>query len=233
MAAVATALGVLSALASAGGALMGAQRNKQNERDLLAQRSDLDRELYTGALDSVGAQAYLKEARRVNEHNLQAIDNGIAAGGYTAENALAAKQRLNESYDSDVANLLQQKEANRRGYFRDRMYLNNQINNQRAQQAQNWMTLASNVAGAASNLGQAYLDNGDKLLPESTPATTDADAAAKAAATAQVQPQPAEAPAAPAAPAEPQVKSELVKFNPDEETEEERLRKLVGANGGR
>lgn len=209
---------------------MGAQRNKQNERDLLAQRSDIDRELYTGALDSVGAQAYLKEARRVNEHNLQAIDNGIASGGYTAENALAAKQRLNESYDSNVANLLQQKEANRRGYFRDRMYLNNQINNQRAQQAQNWMTLASNVANAAGTLGEAYLESGNKLLPENAPASTDADAAAKAAATEQVQMQ---APEAPAAPAEPQVKRELVKFNPDEETEEERLRELVGANGGR
>ena len=170
MAAISTALGIASLLASAGGSALAAKRNKQAERDLLAQRSDVDRELYTGALDSVGAKAYLKELDRQAQRNLQAVDNGVISGGQTAENALAQKQRLNETTSEAIDNLLVNKENQKRGYFRDKMVLTGAINENRAQQAQNWMTLAGNIANTAQNLGSEYLDSNEAYIdPDNGP----------------------------------------------------------------
>ena len=207
---------------------MAAKENKKTERSLLADRSDIDRELRTSALDSIGAQAYLKQMDRNREKAMAGIDNGIISGGATAENALAQKQKLNEQYDNAEQNFLINKDNQKRGWLYDRRQLDYALQRNNAQRAQNWVNIASNTANAIGNLGEAYLDSGDKLLPDAAPAATDADAAAKAAATEQIQMQQ---PEATATPAEPQIQRELVKLAPEDELEEERLRNLTGKQG--
>ena len=158
MAAITATAAILGALANAGGALAAYKKNKENENDLLAQRSDIDRELATSAMDNIATQAYFKQMDRNREKAMAGIDNGIIAGGATAENALAQKQKLNESFDNAAQNFLINKENQKRGWLYDRRGLTREINANRAQQAQNWVTTASNVANAVGNLGEAYLD---------------------------------------------------------------------------
>lgn len=161
---VASIMAILGGLASAGGAAASESRNKQTEDSLLGQKSDLDREYYESALDDPGSQAYLKELDRISRDNVRGIENSVVSTGSTAENRLAQMNKANEVVDKAVSGLLQKEENRNERYFAQRNNVNAQLGNLRAQQAQNWMNIASNVAKSAGALGEAYLDDGGPLL---------------------------------------------------------------------
>ena len=157
---VATALALLGAAASAGGSIAAMGRNKQTENSLLGQKSDLDTEYYLGLLEDPGYKSYIKELDRQSRESLRGIDNSVVSSGATAENALAQKARSNELVDNAVGRAIQREEQNKKYYFSARNQLGNQLGTLRAQQAQNWMNIASNVAKSAGALGESYLDDG-------------------------------------------------------------------------
>lgn len=161
---VASIMAILGGLASAGGAVASASRNKKTEDSLLGQKSDLDREYYEGVLDDPGSQAYLKEIERISRDNVRGIENSVVSTGSTAENRLAQMNDANEVVDKAVSGLLQKEENRNERYFAQRNNVNAQLGNLRAQQAQNWMNIAQNVAKSAGALGEAYLDDGGSLL---------------------------------------------------------------------
>ena len=159
-----TLLALLGAAASAGGSIAAMQRNRQTENDLLGQRSDIERELYEGALEGAGARAYLKELDRGARANMRGIENSVVSTGSTSENRLAQMNSVNELVDKAAGNLLQREEADRRYLFGQRSNANTQLGNLRAEQAQNWMNIAQNVAKTAGALGETYLDSDSPLL---------------------------------------------------------------------
>lgn len=161
---VASIMAILGGLASAGGAAASASRNRQTEDSLLGEKSDLDREYYESVLDDPGSQAYLKELDRISRDNVRGIENSVVSTGSTSENRLAEINKANEIVDKAYGNLLQKEQDRQMNYFRLRNGLNRQIANERAQQAQNWMNIAQNVAKSAGALGEAYLDDGGPLL---------------------------------------------------------------------
>lgn len=156
---VASIMAILGGLASAGGAAASASRNKKAEDSLLGQKSDLDREYYEGVLDDPGSKAYLKEIERISSDNVRGIENSVVSTGSTAENRLAQMNKANEVVDKAVSGLLQKEENRNERYFAQRNNVNAQLGNLRAQQAQNWMNIAQNVAKSAGALGEAYLDD--------------------------------------------------------------------------
>lgn len=158
MAAISSILAALGLAASAAGSVMGGIQNKKNENSLLGQKSDLDTQYYQGALENVGAKAYLRRLEEINKDNIDSINNAAVSNGSTVENSLAQKQAANETMSNAIGSLLQQEEARRQGYFQQRAGIEGQLSANRAQRAQNWVTLAGNVANAAGNLGEAYLD---------------------------------------------------------------------------
>jgi len=140
-------------------AIQAARLQKRNEEALLAQRSEIDRELYQGALENTGARAYLKRLDEQRADALKGVDNATVATGATAENVLAKKDALNRAEGDAIGNLLIQEEARKRGYIQDKTVLTNAQMQMRNQQAQNWMTTASNVSESFGSLAEAYLDN--------------------------------------------------------------------------
>lgn len=159
-----TLLALLGAAASAGGSIAAMGRNREAQNDILGQRSDIDRELYEGALEGAGARAYLKELDRGARANMRGIENSVVSTGSTSENRLAQMNSVNELVDKAAGNLLQREEADRRYWFGQRSNVNARLGNIRAQQAQNWMNIAQNVAKTAGTLGEAYLDSDGTLL---------------------------------------------------------------------
>lgn len=145
-------------------AIQAAKLQKQNEAALLAQRSEIDRELYQGALENTGARAYLKRLDEQRADALKGVDNATVATGATAENVLAKKDSLNRAEGDAIGNLLIQEEARKRGYIQDKAALTTAQMQMRNQQAQNWMTTSSNVSESFGNLAEAYLDNGKNFI---------------------------------------------------------------------
>lgn len=155
---------IASLAATAGGGIMSGIQKKKNDSLLRAQKSDLDSEYYEGALESAGAKAYLKRLDEIAGDNLQALDNGAVRTGATVENSLAAKNQQNEVTSNAINNLLGQEEQKKQGYFRDRLAISAQQQQNNSEAAQNWVQMAGNIANSVGTLGEAYLNDGAKMV---------------------------------------------------------------------
>lgn len=162
---IALIAGLASAATSAIGAGINAHQNaKANslaEENYNKTRERLLTDMYANPLDSVANKALLSQMDRRLDKQEKAIQNQVAAGGATFENALAAKQASNEAMADVVSGIMQGEQA-RQDMFRNQLL---DIDSQRTaqqiaakqQSGQNWMGLFNNLAGGLTTYGATLL----------------------------------------------------------------------------
>ena len=166
---LAAILAGIGAAASAGGSIAAMGRNREEEDSLLGEKSDLQTRKNLGLLEVPGYRAAMAEMDRTNRKNLLGIDNSAVSSGATAENKLAQKNAANEVMANAVGRAIQKEDENQKYFFSANNSLNRRLGELRAQQAQNWMNIANNVAQSAGTLGASYLEDGVGGGGSSTP----------------------------------------------------------------
>lgn len=155
-------------LAATGGAIgSAANRSKAKKTmgawyDYAEGFANTQRNLST--FDTPGGKSLLKIAGRNYADNLDALNNQMAAGGATMENALAARQSLNENRDKVNMQVLQADQKRKDAW--DNQLLN--LKGQRAeyaagnymQAAQDWSQWGGQMAGSLLSLGSSGLLGG-------------------------------------------------------------------------
>lgn len=161
---------IVSGLIAAGSAGMSAYNRAKADRERQANyenaRSYLNSLYYRDPLSTVGNQALLKTVRQNHADEIDAVQNRMAAGGGTMENALAARQASNEGLDKVYNQLLMGEDARRDRIDQQRLALDQQnsaaIQGSYRQAAQDWQAWGAQTAGAVMSYGTAnLLDNVD------------------------------------------------------------------------
>ena len=159
--------GIAAASATAGGIGSALNRKRAREEELrnYTQAKDyLNSMYYRDPLSMVGNRSLLKAARQNYAEGLDAINNRIAAGGGTMENALAARKSANEGMDKLYGQLLMGEDARRDRIAAQRMQLDSQhssaVQNGYMQAAQDWQNWGSQMANAAMSYGSTQLLGG-------------------------------------------------------------------------
>lgn len=156
--------GLAAATGAAGGAI-----NRKKGRDRQSAYYDyaedmLRSQYYEDPFSTIGGRSLVKYAKQNAADAQEAIDNRMAAGGATFENALAARQANNENLDKVGIQLLQADETRRRGVQRDMLSLAGQRANAETnsyyQAAQDWNQWGQQTAGAFMSLGATDLLGG-------------------------------------------------------------------------
>ena len=153
----------VSAIGKVINAAKNAEANALAEENYSKTRERLLTDMHTNPLDLVANKALLSQMdRRLNKQE-EAIANRAASGGATFENVLAAKQAGNEAMADAVSGIVQGEQA-RQDAFRNQLFdIESRRTGQQiaAKQAagQNWLGLASGVAGSLNTLGGTMLEN--------------------------------------------------------------------------
>ena len=121
-------------------------------------------EQYNSIFDSPYGRSLLKLQDVRDKKALDALDNQMAAGGGTMENALAARQSVNEGRDRVHSQLLQYDDRNRRAWKEKELDIagqraNFEMNNYR-QAAEDWNQWGGQMANAGMSLMNAGLLSG-------------------------------------------------------------------------
>lgn len=157
-------MAAISAASAIGGGVASSRQNRKNQQLLDARNDELLMEQYQGVLDDPGSRAYLNTLSENLRDSITGIENSAVATGATHENTLASKESANKVVSDAMAGLLQREDAKRQGIIQQRNQLAGQQAGLNMQNAQNWASVAGNVASAASNLGMAYMSNNAKLF---------------------------------------------------------------------
>lgn len=155
----------IAAAASTAGAVGAASKRKQAQNEELRNYQNakdfLNSQYYRDPLTTSGNLSLLKMARQNHKDSLDAIQNRMAAGGGTMENALAARQANNESLDKIYGQLLLGEDARRDRIANQQLQLDAQhsgnVQTGYYQDAQNWQAWGSQVANAALSYGSSNL----------------------------------------------------------------------------
>ena len=162
---------IASALVAAGSAGMSAyNRNKAKDEELRAYkdaRDFLNSQYYRDPLTTVGNRSLLKAASERYEKNLDAINNRMAAGGGTMENALAARQSNNEGMSRLYGQLLQGEDARRDRINAQKLQLDQNhssaVQANYRQAAQDWQQWGAQTSSALMSYGSASLLGGSEI----------------------------------------------------------------------
>lgn len=157
-------MAAISAASAIGGGIASSRQNKNNQQLLDARNDELIKEQYQGVLDDPGSQAYLRTLSENLRDSITGVENSAVSTGATHENTLAAKESANRVMSDAMAGLLQREDAKKQNIIQQRGQLSGQQMGLNMQNAQNWASVAGNVASAASNLGMAYMGNNAKLF---------------------------------------------------------------------
>lgn len=160
---------IVSGLIAAGSAGMSAYNRAKADRERQANyenaKSYLNSLYYRDPLSTVGNQSLLKTVRQNHADEIDAIQNRMAAGGGTMENALAARQASNEGLDKVYSQLLMGEDARRDRIDQQRLALDQQnsaaIQNSYRQAAQDWQAWGAQTAGAMLSYGSSNLLGGE------------------------------------------------------------------------
>lgn len=156
---------IVSGLIAAGSAGLSAynraQERKREENDYNQFRSYLDSLYYRDPLSTVSNQALLKGVRQNHADEIDAVQNRMAAGGGTMENALAARQASNEGLDKVQTQLLLGDDARRDRIAQQKLALDQQhslnVRSSYRQAAQDWQSWGAQTAGAMMSYGSSDL----------------------------------------------------------------------------
>lgn len=175
------AAGVIGAAGAAGSA-MKRQQGIDTQNAFYDRAADLlNSQYYIDPLTTVGNRSLIKQAKQAHEDDIEALQNRAVAGGATMENALAMRQKSNESMDKLYGTLLQGEDVRRRGIDNQKLQLAGQRANMESnayyQAAQDWAQWGAAGAQAALSLGATDLLGGYGA------AAPDADALAQGLAT--------------------------------------------------
>jgi len=158
------ALLISAGVAAAGAAGSAYNRNKAKNEELRSYqeaRDFLNSQYYRDPLTTVGNRSLLKAASERYDKNLDAINNRMAAGGGTMENALAARQSNNEGMSRLYGQLLQGEDARRDRINAQKLQLDQnhssalQANYRQA--AQDWQQWGAQTSSALMSYGSASL----------------------------------------------------------------------------
>lgn len=159
--------GVAAAGATAGGIGSAANRRKErNARNAWYDYADAfsRSQASSSIFDTPGGKALLKINNKNNEDDLAAVSNQMMAGGATMENALAARQSINERRDKVNMGLIQSDENRREAWNRQILNLKGQRANDEAnsyvQAAQDWNQWGGQMAQAGMSLMSSGLLGG-------------------------------------------------------------------------
>lgn len=159
--------GIAAAGATAGAAGSAANRKKAREeeaRNYQNAKDYLNSMYYRDPLSTVGNRSLLKAARQNYADGLDAINNRLAAGGGTMENALAARKSMNEGMDKLYGQLLMGEDARRDRLSSQMMQLDaqhsNAVQGSYMQAAQDWNQWGGQMAQAGMSLMNAGLLGG-------------------------------------------------------------------------
>ena len=164
------ALLISAGVAAAGAAGSAYNRNKaknEEQRAYQEARDFLNSQYYRDPLTTVGNRSLLKAASERYEKNLDAINNRMAAGGGTMENALAARQSNNEGMSRLYGQLLQGEDARRDRINAQKLQLDQnhssalQANYRQA--AQDWQQWGAQTSSALMSYGSASLLGGGEI----------------------------------------------------------------------
>lgn len=163
-----TAALIGSGLAAAGGAIGGAVNKSKAKKTMNAWYDYAEDYAKTQAnssiFDSPYGKSLLKLQDRSDRKALDAVNNQLAAGGGTMENALAARQSINENRDRVTSQLLQYDDRNRRAWQEKGLDIAGQRANYAAsnymQAAQDWNQWGGQMAGSLLSLGSTGLISG-------------------------------------------------------------------------
>ena len=159
-------IGAGLAAAGATGGAIGSGVNRRNALDTKNAWYDYAEDyyksqMYTSLYDTPGGKALLKLTDNQREDEIDALNNRIEAGGATMENALAARQALNENRDKMDMQVLQADEQNRRQWQNQLLNLKGQRASDTAnsyyQAAQDWNQWGGQMAQAGMSLMNAGL----------------------------------------------------------------------------
>lgn len=165
-------IGAGLAAAGATGGAIGSGVNRRNALDTKNAWYDYAEDyyksqMYTSLYDTPGGKALLKLTDNQREDEIDALNNRIEAGGATMENALAARQALNENRDKMDMQVLQADEQNRRQWQNQLLNLKGQRASDTAnsyyQAAQDWNQWGGQMAQAGMSLMNAGLLGGGEL----------------------------------------------------------------------
>lgn len=197
------ALLLASAAVAAGSAIASASKNAQargeERRAYNRNRLALQADRYRSPLSSLTNRTLLKGMEeRLRDEN-EAADNRAAAGGYTVENRLAAKEGANRIISNTYGQLLSGEDARQMAIRNQQMALDNQhsqnVANYHRADAQNWQQWGQATAQAIMAYGMAdYLSQHQPLTAPSAGAAT--GAATSTAPAPAVKPMPGWDPAA-------------------------------------
>ena len=158
------ASGLIAAAGAAGSAI---KRNQglETQNAFYDRAADLlNSQYYMDPLTTVGNRSLLKQAKKNYGDNLEALENRAVAGGATMENALAMRQKSNESMDKLYGTLLQGEDARRDRIDNQKLQLAGQRANMESnayyQAAQDWSQWGAAGAQAALSLGSTSLLDG-------------------------------------------------------------------------
>lgn len=160
---------IISGLIAAGSAGLSAYNRAKADRERQANyenaRSYLNSLYYRDPLSTVGNQSLLKTVRQNHADEIDAVQNRMAAGGGTMENALAARQASNEGLDKVYSQLLMGEDARRDRIDQQRLALDQQnsaaIQSSYRQAAQDWQAWGAQTAGAMMSYGASDLLGGE------------------------------------------------------------------------
>lgn len=168
------AAGIAAAAATAGAAGSASNRKKARQEELRNYQNakdQLNSMYYRDPLTTAGNLSLIKMAKQGHKDNLDAIQNRMAAGGGTMENALAARQANNESLDKLYGQLLMGEDARRDRITQQQLQLEAQhsgnVQNSYYQAAQDWQAWGGQVANAALSYGSSNLLGSASKIPAS------------------------------------------------------------------
>ena len=156
---------IVSGLIAAGSAGLSAYNRAKADRERQANyenaKSYLNSLYYRDPLSTVGNQSLLKTVKQNHADEIDAVQNRMAAGGGTMENALAARQASNEGLDKVYSQLLMGEDARRDRLDQQRLALDQQnsaaIQGSYRQAAQDWQSWGAQTAGAMMSYGSSDL----------------------------------------------------------------------------
>ena len=156
---------IISGLIAAGSAGMSAynraKADRERQQNYENARAYLNSLYYRDPLSTVGNRSLLKTVQQNHADEIDAVQNRMAAGGGTMENALAARQASNEGLDRVYGQRLQGEDARRERIDQQRLALDSQnslaIQGSLRQAAQDWQQWGAQTAGALMSYGSTSL----------------------------------------------------------------------------
>ena len=165
---------IASALVAAGSAAASAykrnQASKEEQRSYQEAKDFLNSQYYRDPLTTVGNRSLIKAAKETYDKNLDAINNRMAAGGGTMENALAARQSNNEGMGRLYGQLLQGEDARRDRINAQKLQLDQNhssaVQANFRQAAQDWQQWGAQTSSALLSYGSSQLLGGELSAKE-------------------------------------------------------------------